>query len=412
MNMMQKSYWNYWLLIPVLFFFLDCTENEHLQPALRIGVLLSLTGSGSSTGESCQVAMNLAKGDIKQYLSELHRDMDMEFIVKDSRTDPETALEKMAEFRESGCQVVIGPYSSVELLRVKDYCDQNDMIAISPSSVAISLAIEGDNVYRMAPDDRNQVQAIVALLKDDQTKNLVAIGRDDLWGNELFTAIHESYTQAGGEVSGMVSYPPETVDFSSFIDDLSNLLAASLQSYDESECGVYLISFKEGTEILEMAAEDTVLQRVTWYGSSAFAENSTLPLNTDAAAFAAAHDLACPVFGFDESVKDKWEPLVDRLIATLGRNPEIYALNVYDALWLTVLTYLSVDEIRDLEAFKRGFEVQCANYCGVTGRTKLNPAGDRLYAVYDFWGIRNVSDDFRWYRTAAFNNATGELKRY
>lgn len=292
--MMLQNYLKYLLLLPVLFFFVSCTEEDQPQPKIMIGVLLSLTGSGSSTGESSQVA----------------------------------------------------------------------------------------------------------------------IGRDDLLGNELFMAINESFTEAGGEVSAVVAYPPETVDFSSFVIELRNRLTASLQSFDENESGVYLVSFKEGTEILELAAEDTVLQRVGWYGSSAFAENNTLPLNTDAAAFAAAHDIACPIFGFDESVKDKWEPLVGRLISTLGRNPEIYALNVYDALWLTVLTCLSMDGTWDLEAFKRGFETQCENYCGVTGRTELNQAGDRLYAVYDFLGVRDDSGDFGWYRMAAYNNATGELKRY
>ena len=402
----------YFVFVILLVAFIPSCQDDADSPEIRIGVLLSLTGTGSSTGESSLAAMNLAKEDILNYLQSIEREMNIEFILEDSQTDPGVALEKLKSLRSKGCLAVVGPYSSAEVSAVKDYCDENGVIVISPSSVAVSLAIDDDNVYRMAPDDRNQAEAIVELLKDDQKKNLVAVIRDDLWGNELTSATYKQFLSAGGSLNTIISYSPNTTDFSTVIHVLSDALGASLETHSAQESGIYMVTFKEGTEIMRLASQEYILQQVDWYGASAYAENSTLPLDWTAAAFAMNHHLACPIFGYDETSSDKWQPLVDRIKVILDREPEIYALNVYDALWLTVLTYLSLEDPFDLAKFKTAFEFQCSNFSGITGRTTLNAAGDRLFATYDFWSMRLFLNDFSWYRSAAYNNATGELKRY
>jgi branched-chain amino acid transport system substrate-binding protein len=356
--------------------------------------------------------MNMANTDIQQYLQSIDRELDIEFLLEDSQTDPDVALEKIVSLRSKGCQVVIGPYSSAEVEAVRDYCNQNDIVSISTSSVAISLAIEGDNIYRMVPDDRNQAEATVALLKDDLKKNLIAVTRDDLWGNELVGATYQQFVSEGGSLNTVISYSSNTTDFSTVIELVSNALSASLSTHSAEESGIYMVTFREGTDILRLASQNYILQQVDWYGASAYAQNGTLPLDWTASAFAADHHLACPIFGYDETTKDKWQPVADRIKLIIGRNPEIYALAVYDALWLTVLTYLSLDDYSNLEKFKAAFEFQCNNYTGTTGRTALNAAGDRSMANYDFWSIRLFPNEFLWYTSASYNNLTGELRRY
>jgi branched-chain amino acid transport system substrate-binding protein len=391
---------------------MGCKDDEESQQPIKIGVLLSLSGTGSSTGESCAVAMDLAREDILHYFQSIGLQEELELYPEDSQTDPVVALQKITRLNGLGCSVVVGPYSSAEVLAVKDYCDQNGIIAISPSSVAISLGIAGDNIYRMVPDDRNQAKAMVEMLKDDKKKHLVAIVRDDLWARELVTATGDSFVDGGGSLDAIFYYPTSNVDFSSIVEQLSDALGSLLVTYPAEDCGVYMLSFKEGTDILKHASSNVILQQVNWYGGSAYAENSTLPSDFSAAAFAATQKLACPIFGIDESLADKWEPVVERMKTILGRNPEIYALAVYDAIWLSVLSYLSLEDRQDRAKFKVAFEFQCNNYIGISGRTTLNEAGDRAFAIYDFWGVRLFLNEFSWFRTASYNNATGELIRY
>lgn len=396
----------------LLAFLPACKDKDEDPDTIRIGMLLPVTGSGSSTGESCAVAMDLASEDIRLYFHTVGLDKKLDLYLEDTQTDTVLALQKIAKLHALGCHVMVGPYSSAEVHAIKDYCDQQGIVAISPSSVAISLAIPGDNIYRMAPDDRNQAKAVVELMKDDRKKHIVTLYRNDLWAQELAAATHDEFASAGGSNQTMIHYSTSTTDFSIPIGHVSDAVADLLVSHPAEECAVYLISFKEGTDILKRASQNEILNQVDWYGSSAYASNSTLPLEPSAATFAADHHLACPVFGFDEGLKDKWEPVMERMKTVLGRNPEIYALAVYDAIWLSVLTYLSLGDWQNIEQFKTALEFQCNNYVGTTGRTTLNEAGDRAYAIYDFWGIRLQQSEYFWSRVASYNNATGELKRY
>jgi branched-chain amino acid transport system substrate-binding protein len=100
------------------------------------------------------------------------------------------------------------------------------------------------------------------------------------------------------------------------------------------------------------------------------------------------------------------------LRAELGREPEIYSLVAYDALWLATLTYLGTGEGPDITSLKEAFMVQANNYYGATGWTTLNDAGDRTLATYDFWGITWQENVPAWDVVASYNNATKVLVRY
>ena len=84
----------------------------------------------------------------------------------------------------------------------------------------------------------------------------------------------------------------------------------------------------------------------------------------------------------------------------------------YDALWLATLTYLTSGLKVNTDKLITTFEYEANNYFGVTGRTSLNAAGDRAFATYDFWGIKNNSNNYNWQLVAKYNNANSELTRY
>jgi branched-chain amino acid transport system substrate-binding protein len=193
---------------------------------------------------------------------------------------------------------------------------------------------------------------------------------------------------------------------------LHDKVAEALVQHPANTVGVYLLCYDEGTPILNLASSDDMLGQVKWYGNTAFAENKTLPLDQQAAAFASSHSCPCPVFGLDLSAKDKWQPLLNQIEVEIGRKPEVYALTSYDALWLATLSYISIGHYTDITTLKKAFVYNANNYFGVTGRTTLDDAGDRAYATYDFWGIKPVMNEFEWQIVARYDNATGELVRY
>jgi branched-chain amino acid transport system substrate-binding protein len=132
----------------------------------------------------------------------------------------------------------------------------------------------------------------------------------------------------------------------------------------------------------------------------------------NAAHFAETHNFPCPIFGLDESAKSKWGPLVERIKTAIGRQPEVYALTAYDALWVLALSAVSAGKDTGITNMKNIFVLQASNFFGVTGNTRLNENGDRAEGNYDFWAIRPIGPALDWRKTAQYNSATGVLTRY
>ncbi len=390
----------------------DCEIIEDGKTEIVIGILTPATGAAASTGESSAVAIQFALEDINQYLADIGSDKTIKLIIEDTQTDTLVGLQKLMSFKEKGVQLVIGPFTSAGVKAVKDYADNNDILIISPASVATSLAIPNDNIYRLLPNDISQGAAMTALLNDDGIEMLIPIIRDDVWGDELFTTVSQQFTNSKGSVFTPVKYSTSTTDFISHIFQLKLNLLDALNQYPANKIGIYMASFGEGTEILAEATNDASLHQVKWYGSSGFAGFSSLPLNPGAAAFANDQGLPCPIFGYDDAAYDKWQPLIDKIETQIGRKPEIYALVAYDALWLATLSYLSSGLEVSTDELITAFLYEANHYFGVTGRTALNQAGDRSFATYEFWGITYNFSEYSWQVVGKYNNATGILTRY
>lgn len=401
------------LLAFLLILSISCKKEDSCEGGvIKVGVLLPLTGSGSSQGECGNEAIKIALEDINQYLAGLKTEDELEIVVEDTQTDTLVALQRYEELKDQGIRLIIGPYTSAELKALKPLADRDGILLVSPASVANSLSVAGDNIFRMVPDTYSQAEALVALLSGDTINNLVPIVRDDIWGNELLAAISDKFTTIGGQVIEPIKYSPSDENFETEIQELAAKVDEALTSQPGGEVGVYLVSYDEGTNILSLAKNENSLNQVKWYGSSGYATENSLVLDFTTATFAMNRGLSCPMFGFDPGAKPKWEPLKNKLEAEMSRTPDIYAFAAYDALWLATLTYLKTGVDTNIETLKASFMAETENFYGVSGWTALNEAGDRAWATYDFWGIRWQLNAPVWTLVANYNNGSKILTRY
>jgi branched-chain amino acid transport system substrate-binding protein len=381
------------------------------QPVFRIGVLLSLSGSGASTGQSTKVSIDLARQDITAWLGTIGSSDRFQISIADTKTDTAEALKQTRNFYNQGIRLVIGPYSSAEVAAIKSFADSHGILVVSPSSVAVSLAIPGDNIFRFVTSDLIEGKAMAEMLLADSIRAIVPMIRNDVWGNDLLKATADNFTGQGGMFNPAVKYDPKAVSFTSELALLDSTVSRLLASYNIHELAVYLCSFGEGTAILAAAGNYPHLKMIRWYGGSAFAQNASLLADTVASGFALSHDLPCPIFGLDETAKYKWQPLIERIQSVLGRAPEVYALTAYDAVWVGVKTYIYTGFRRDIAMFKSAFTTEASNYFGVTGNTTLDANGDRAYGNYDFWAVKQIQSSRQWQVIARYNSATGILTR-
>ena len=305
----------------------------------------------------------------------------------------------------------IGPYSSAELAHIKPYADNHGMLIVSPSSVAVSLAIPDDNIFRFVACDLIQGKAMSNMLSEDKIKVIVPFIRNDLWGNDLVTATGADFIKAGGMVQPSIKFEPGLTDFTGVLTELDTVVASELSHHNPNEVAVYMLSFAEGTRIMAEAKKYTHLNNVYWYGASAFAQNGSMLNDTTAALFAYTHGLPCPLFGLDDAAKNRWQPLSYRIQNNIGRIPDVYAFTAYDALWVLVRAYLTANSDQTIAILKKVFVNEAAIYFGASGNTQLDTNGDRAFGNYDFWAVKTDSTGYGWKRVARYNSLDGTLIR-
>lgn len=367
-------------------FFGGCVQSNKIAPInasdeIVIGALLPLTGDLSFSGQAAKSVLEMAAEDTEANGMKVH------LIIEDTETNPAVALEKLKKLKESGVKLVIGTDSSKELEAVKPYADENGIILISHGSTAPSLAIEGDNVFRLLPDDTHQAEALAAQMQKDGIKAVVPIWRGDVWGDGLAEATKIRFESSGGTVYEGVRYDPRT-DFSDDLDTLNSRVSQAVGKYGKDKVAVHFIGFNEVVTLFTKAQNNSVSE-VKWYGSDGTAFNDGLINNREAASFAAKTGFLNPFYSIE--LKD----IEERVKARVG-TAHAFGIIAYDALWLATLTYIDSNKSSDINVLKKTLTKTAASFSGATGPIALNEAGDRKIASYDFWAVKENDGIYKW----------------
>lgn len=361
---------------------------------ITIGALLPLTGNLASIGEASQAALEVSTEDINSYFSGLGSGKNVKVIVKDTQSNPETALEQLKELDEMGITMVIGPQASNEVEAVLDYANENGIILMSTASTAPSLGIPDDNLFRLVPDDTNQGMALAKFMQQDEISIVIPMYRNDVWGTGLVDEIEMSFEALDGTVLEGVSYETDNMNLSAEVELLNEKIVAATSEYDEESVAVVLCSYGEVTDIFALAQEYPALSDVDWYGTDGIALNDGLINDDDAASFAAATNLKAPMYGYVRA-NDRYQEMAPKIEEQLGRIPESYALTTYDACWIA--TFVDLDALPDDdESIKMAMNTITDTYYGISGWTILNENGDREYWNYDIWTVTEADGSYQW----------------
>lgn len=95
-------------------------HDDQAQPSdnFEIGMLLPLTGSAASAGESVEAGLMLAMVDFNANMAATGDPLRIETTFRDTETNPQTALAQLEDLYNQGIRHVIGPYSSANCAAV------------------------------------------------------------------------------------------------------------------------------------------------------------------------------------------------------------------------------------------------------------------------------------------------------
>ena len=409
-------------------FNISCFEDSSNK--VIIGGLFGITGTWPTLGKTSRAALEIAIEDINEEYKGNEKNVKFASSVKDTVLKPELALELLMEFYDSGIKLVIGPMSSAEVSFIKPFTVGKDIIIVSQSSTAGNLGIVDDNIFRFAPDDGLEGEAITALLLSDGMDSIIPIFRADAGNEGVIDATKDAFAEAMGMgtmgiVDEGIGYGPvidDTVDFPKIVRDLSVLVSAQIlpadNGLDKTNIAVLLAGFDEVVQIFKEASlaeyEDT-LGSVKWYGTDGIVLSQALLTNEGGSSeFAESRTYLSPTLGLDpDTMKRIWGPIATEITKRTGIIPDAFALSVYDIAWTLAEAYLNTEDPKDpdsFEAFKVAF-VSAADTKGITGSTELNEKGDRKSANFDFWGVRDEEEDgmFIWKKVVFFDAETNMI---
>jgi ABC-type branched-subunit amino acid transport system substrate-binding protein len=396
---------------------LSSTYNENIKKDFVVGAIIPFTGSFSSIGKSVKVALEKAEYDVNKHFEGMNSSSHFNLLMANSKSTPEHSLEAIKQLHSFGAKIIVGPAFGATVNATKEYADANNITLISYSSTSSSLSIEGDNLFRLVPDDTYQGKIVAEKMIKDGIKVIVPIWRGGLYGSDLYKSTTSYFEKLGGEVEEGINYKPYTGKFATSLhrinflmwnqelEKLNAIVSNAIKKYGANSVGVYVISFDEITPILIQSTLYEDLGKVRWYGSDKIAQNHQITKNVDSALFAMKTNLSNPLYTIDSESK-KLHDLEEVLEKQLHEVSSItYSALAYDSYWIAALSldknntsYHNSNE-NLTNSFKQ-IILETAELFdeGLTGKIKLNKAGDRIGGNYDFWIVAKDNDtqSYEW----------------
>ena len=371
-----------------------------LTGEIPIGALIPLTGDLASFGQNNKVAAEIAVEEVNDFLEKIGAGWRLKLYVEDTETKPSVALEKLMALHSKGVKVVIGPMASAGVKALKEYADSNKILVVSPSSTSPALAIPDDYIFRFPPTDELQGKIAPRFAKTLGATHIIVVWRGDAWGDCLADVVKKRASELGMEVVKEIRYAPEATEFSAEVATLADAVNSLVSSgVSPDKIVVVLIGFEEARGILLDAAEYDVLWKVRWFGSDGTALSTKLIQDPKVAEFSAAVRFVNPIAG---SETESFWRFVEKVKERIGRIPESYSVNTYDAIWIIAHALLITDKY-DGEALKNVFMKVVDQYYGANGHIVLNEAGDRAYANYMLWEIMKTDSGYEWKCTGKYD---------
>ena len=384
------------LLVALLFS--SCKkENTNSTTEITIGGLLSLTGNWSSLGVTSEEAMNLAANDINSYLQDIGSPYRFATAIYDTKLDTALALESIRDAQSKNIRFLIGPQSSAELGAIRNYANANNLLLVSQSSTASSLAIADDAIFRFCPGDAVEGEAMARTIYSMGKRSIITLSRDDAGNIGLQESVGNNFNSLGGNVTALTPYATSSTDFSSLLATLKTTLQQKINADGADKVGIYLASFDECVALFKQADNDLIFSSVNWYGGDGVVLSNALVSDEQAAAFAGKTFFFAPNFGLPLIPHPDLSSIASAIKSKTGIEPDAYALAAYDALWVIAKSISTAPaSINDINKAKMILKSEASRHFGITGPVQLNAAGDRSSGSFDYWGIIFENGNYYW----------------
>jgi branched-chain amino acid transport system substrate-binding protein len=187
-------------------------DIQPLTGPVKVGAILSLTGRFAAVGESLRDGIQLA---VIERNATAGPGEQVELIIRDDRSEPETTVELIAELESSGVAAVIGPIRSGALLDAAGSRASAALTVVSPTAALDSAT--GPHAFSLWERSRRS-RAIGEALGQWLPERLglyrlAALYPDSESGREGYLAFESAALASGASIEAAVSYQPDSTTF-------------------------------------------------------------------------------------------------------------------------------------------------------------------------------------------------------
>lgn len=332
------------------------------DPDIKIGAILSLSGSGASYGTSIKNGVDLALDEINAgggITIQGNETKPVTLIFRDAESDPRIGLEAAREVLDAGVVATIGSDISDVTLAIAPVFQEAGVVLLSPATSSPRLSAAGEYIFRNFPSDELEaVNAANHIYNQAGLRNVAVIGNQNEFGIGVKNAFIQRFRGLGGRLVAQTSYPPDATSFDTQVQELMEV----------DPPAIYIAGYTEDTAAVIQALRDA--------GSDAelFGTGAVLGDQLVAIAGEVANDFVFPHPAFDiDSGDEEVDAFVAAYEGKYGADPDVYAAHGYDAMKILALAIQEAgtvpDEIR--------FYLNSMNpYEGITGDTDFTETGD------------------------------------
>ncbi len=386
------------------------TVPVEVQPlkgkTIKIGDIQSTT-TGLET-EKPFVA-EILKPDLNDFAKKLGYNVSFDFLIDDAQGQAAIHLEKIQSYKAMGVNLVIGGRWSSQAQAALSYVNENNMLLFSPSSTSPLLAIKGDNLYRMCPDDTVQAPAIAEMLRSWGIKAVIVMQRGDAWADGIYNILEKELPKRDVTILDRVRYAAEVTEFSSYLATMEDKAKAAVAQYGKDAVAVEVLSFEEIVTIVTQAKDYPTIYNLFWFGSDGTSMTQRLidDAPTQSNKLKIYSTLAAP------AESPKYSALYDRYYALVKQPFGYYTACTYDIAWTMAYAVLQTQST-DPKVIIPTIHPITYNQFGASGWTRLNEAGDRAHGNYDIWGYGDPDGDGKVdnVKYGFFDGVTGKVTWY
>jgi len=321
-----------------------------------VGVLLPMTGTASTYGDSMKKGIDVALDHEKANLPK-----GFKVIWGDTASDIATAEAELRRMASEGAGLIVAGTTSGTARALLPILEETDTIAVSPSASAPSLTKDSRRFFRVFASDELEGRRAGRFLYDDQDKTSVLIYAEDSdQARGIEPPFRQVFEQAmGGEIVGRVM-----INSSDWEEESADLLAAGNPS------SVYIIGYGEATidvlrHLREKGFEGPICASSAFYTSQIVEDYPEL-----------LEGVFFPQPAFDVRTEGQ---LAQDFVANYRQRyqdePDIYAAHAYDAMRVVIFV---ANESKNFTASenRRVLAFGVKEFPGVTGIIQFNDYGD------------------------------------